>query len=169
MTVVDLIGSVVPRVRLPSTQGGDIDLSALQGPYVLVIYPYTGKPGVPDPEGWDDIPGAHGSTPQLKGYGLLHPQFKNLGVGIWGLSLNAPHWQAEFASRAGLPFALLSDERRALTAALQLITFPAGDRSFLRRRTLFIEGGRIVHDRRDIPSPADDAEQSLAWFQARAS
>jgi hypothetical protein len=29
---------------------------------------FAGLPGLPNPPGWDDIPGAHGSTPQTEGF-----------------------------------------------------------------------------------------------------
>ena len=53
-----LPGLRLPSLPLASTQGGMIDLAAIGGSLVVYCYPMTGRPGVPLPEGWDQIPGA---------------------------------------------------------------------------------------------------------------
>ena len=37
-------------------------------PKLMIVYPWTGRPGHPNPPDWDVIPGAHGSTPELEGF-----------------------------------------------------------------------------------------------------
>ena len=59
-----LTGMRLPSMPLPSTQGGMVDLGAIGGLLAIYCYPMTGQPGVPLPEGWDQIPGARGCTPQ---------------------------------------------------------------------------------------------------------
>ena len=60
-----LPGSEVPAVALPSTLGGELDLAeAARERLVVYVYPRTGVPGQPLLDGWDDIPGARGCTPQ---------------------------------------------------------------------------------------------------------
>jgi hypothetical protein len=44
-----LRGMALPSVHLPSTLGGTVDVSALQGFVVMYAYPMTGQPGVPLP------------------------------------------------------------------------------------------------------------------------
>lgn len=41
----------------------DLGVLSREVPILLFAYPRTGKPGVPNPEGWDAIPGARGCTP----------------------------------------------------------------------------------------------------------
>src|SRR3546814_15787944 len=53
-----------PAIALPSTAGGAVDLSRLAGRSVVYVYPLTGRPARPTPEGWEAIPGARGCTPQ---------------------------------------------------------------------------------------------------------
>ncbi|MGC1749253.1 MAG: peroxiredoxin, partial [Pseudolabrys sp.] len=53
----------VPIV-LPATEGTPVNLSKLRGRTVVYVYPCTGVPGVDTPDGWDQIPGARGCTPQ---------------------------------------------------------------------------------------------------------
>ena len=54
-----LPGRFLPRLSLPSTSGGRVDLEAA-GRAIFSVYPRTGRPGVPSPDGWNEIPGARG-------------------------------------------------------------------------------------------------------------
>jgi len=84
-----LVGMTLPSVMLDSTQGGTVDLSTLSGYVVVYCYPMTGQPGVPLPEGWDDIPGARGCTPQNMCYRDHHAEFQALGAQVFGLSVQS--------------------------------------------------------------------------------
>src|SRR5271165_7120009 len=55
-----LTGMKLPSLMLAATDGSRIDLSQSPGRTLLYIYPRTGRPGVPLPDGWDAIPGARG-------------------------------------------------------------------------------------------------------------
>ena len=164
MTADDLTGMVLPKIALHSTRGGFVDPSAIEGLTALIIHPYTGKPRIPDPHGWDQIVGAHGSTPQLLAYRALRAEFEKRGVTLCGISLLSPDWQEEFVHRTSLTFDLLSDAGWKFTSALQLETFTADDRSFLRRRTLLAKNGTIVLDRRHVNPPDSDATAVLKWL-----
>ncbi len=59
-----LAGMTMPAIALVATDGSRVDLSALRGRTVVYVYPRTGRPGQPLPDGWDAIPGARGCTPQ---------------------------------------------------------------------------------------------------------
>src|SRR3954454_24179426 len=107
-----LPGLRVPAVRLPSTHGGEIDLAeaaAGRGRLVVYVYPRTGKPGEPLIEGWDEIPGARGCTPQSAAFRDHVTDFAGLGATLLGLSPQPAEDQAEFAARESIPYPLLSD------------------------------------------------------------
>src|SRR4029078_12139861 len=59
-------GTILPNVNLPATNGGEVCLATHSGRSIVAIYPWTGRPGLPNPPDWDIIPGAHGSTPELQ-------------------------------------------------------------------------------------------------------
>ena len=81
-------------------------------------------PGVDPPDGWDQIPGARGCTPQSCSFRDHFDELKRLGVAqLYGLSVQDTAYQREAATRLHLPFALLSDENLALTKSLKLPTF----------------------------------------------
>ncbi len=96
-----LVGLAMPAIRLPATTGGEIDLAEIaRGRSVLFLYPRTGQPGQPLPDGWDDIPGARGCTPETIGFRDLDAQFAAAGVAIYGLSSQDPDYQLELAAAA---------------------------------------------------------------------
>jgi peroxiredoxin len=79
-----LNGMRVPNITLPSTDGGTVDLASLIGRFVIYIYPMTGRPGVPLPDGWDAIPGARGCTPQSCSFRDHYKELKALDTGVFG-------------------------------------------------------------------------------------
>jgi peroxiredoxin len=164
-----LVGRDVPDLALPSTQGGELGLrDAAAGLLVAYVYPMTGTPGEPLPEGWDDIPGARGCTPQSCAYRDALADFGRHGADLVGISAqNAPE-QAEFAAREHIPYPLLSDAPLALATALGLPTFTTAEgRSLYRRLTFVAEAGRIVKAFYPVFPPDRDAAQVLAWLAAR--
>src|SRR5205809_409838 len=104
-----LTGLRLPSVRLLTTSGEWVDLSALPGRTVVYAYPRTGQPGQPLPIGWDEIPGARGCTPQTCAFRDHYAELQALGAGVFGLSTQPTDYQREVAKRLHLPFALLSD------------------------------------------------------------
>jgi peroxiredoxin len=161
--VPNLIGIRLPNIALASTDGRQQTFNSRN---VLFFYPYTGKPGHPDPENWDNIPGAHGSTPQALAFSIAYEELSKLDVKIYGVSFQSTEWQQEFVTRNNLRFPLLSDADRKLSTALGLETFRAGANDFLVRRTFIIKDGRITHDFYPIPHPGQNAADVLKALQS---
>jgi peroxiredoxin len=157
-----LVGRSMPDVALEATSGSPVSLARIPGMAVIFCYPYTGRPGHPNPPNWDHIPGAHGSTPQALAYAEAYGQFRRLGVKLFGLSLIDTEWQQDFASRNRLSFRLLSDPLRAVPRQLSLPTFETGGVVYLQRMTFVITDGLISHVRFPVPDPAADAAEVLA-------
>lgn len=99
----------IPNISLYSTDDQEINLSSLPGWNVIFCYPMTGRPGFPIPEGWVQIPGAAGCTPQACSYRDNHAELKRNGVGVYGISTQTSEAQKEASNRLGLPYPLLSD------------------------------------------------------------
>jgi peroxiredoxin len=162
-----LPGLELPSLRLESTLGAPLDLAeASRDRLVAYLYPQTGRPGVPLPDGWDDIPGARGCTPQSCGYRDSLAEFERLGAAVVGISAQDPEEQHEFAEREHIPFPLLSDPGLALAAELGLPTFEAGGMTLYRRLTLIAEAGRLVKAFYPVFPPDRDAAAVLAWLAA---
>lgn len=151
----------MPDVLLPSTDGAPVSLSTLKGILVVFFYPFTGRPDHPNPLGWDDISGAHGSTPQALSFSKRYGEFRNLGAKVFGVSFMSTEWQKEFANRNDLPFPLLSDQRRYFANALGLTAFQAGTEDYLVRRAFIINDGVITSDIFPVPVPEENAAEVL--------
>ncbi len=160
-----LTGMVLPDVRLPSTNGGSASLSDLaQERLVAYVYPRTGTPGQPTPDGWDDIPGARGCTPQSCAYRDSLATFESLDATVVGISAQSPDEQRAFVEREHIPFPLLSDTDLRLAEALRLPTFEAAGMALYKRLTLIAEGAKVVKVFYPVFPPDRDASEVLAWL-----
>ena len=163
-----LPGKAMPVVSLKATDGEELLLSAIEGPWVLYIYPRTGRPGVPSLEGWDRIPGARGCTPQSCSFRDHHAELQAHRARVFGLSAQSSEEQREARDRLQLPYQLLSDDGLKLKEALRLPTFVAAGHELYKRMSMVIEDGRIVKEFYPVHPPEKDAETVLAWLGSRA-
>ena len=138
-----LLGVQLPDVSLVSTSDRHINFRHQPGLTVIYAYPLTGRPGVPLPSGWDEIPGARGCTPESCSFRDHHAEIRQLGADVFGLSTQPTDYQREVCERLHLPFDLLSDDSFAFTDALSLPTFTAATMRLLRRVTLVSDSGVI--------------------------
>jgi peroxiredoxin len=160
-----LTGMPLPDLELPSTANRQVNLSRVASPRVIVYcYPRTGRPGIPSPPGWDDIPGARGCTPETCGFRDHHKDLQRLGAEVFGLSTQDTAYQQEMVARLNVPFEVLSDEGMALTRALRLPTFTASGMTLLKRLTLVAHGGRIEHVFYPVFPPDTHAQAVIAWL-----
>lgn len=162
-----LEGLRVPSVALTATDGADIDLSALRGRTVVYIYPRTGRPNEAPPEGWDQIPGARGCTPQSCSF---RDHFRELGAHgvaqLFGLSTQDPDYQREAVERLHLPFPILSDAELRFAGALELPSFQVAAMTLLKRMVLVIDDGVITKAFYPVFPPDKSAAEVVAWLRA---
>jgi peroxiredoxin len=157
-----LPGLQMPDTLLSATDGQQVSLARLAGDWVIFIYPWTGKPGLPNPPSWDDIAGAHGSTPEAEGFRDAYEDFRRAGFDVLGISGQDATDQREFAARIGLPFPLLSDTDAILRSALRLPTFETGGVTYLKRLTLVLRDGAIGRVVYPVHPPHTHARDLLA-------
>ena len=162
-----LVGLEVPALRLDSS-GGPVDLAELAARLaVLYVYPATGVPGRPSPDGWDAIPGARGCTPQSCAFRDHADELGELGARVAGLSAQSLAQQIEFARREHMPFAVIADPELRLRGALALPTFEFGGVTLYKRVTLVVEAGRVQHVFYPVFPPDRNAADVLDWLRAR--
>lgn len=162
-----LLGSSLPDVSLVSTSGRRINLLRRPGLIVLYAYPLTGRPGIPLPSGWDDIPGARGCTPESCAFRDQHVTIRQLGAEIFGLSTQHADYQREVRERLHLSFDLLSDDAFIFTDALSLPTFRVESIRLLRRLTLVIQSGVIEHVFYPVFPPDTHPADVIAYLHTR--
>jgi peroxiredoxin len=163
-----LPGSRVPPVTLPATDGSSVALGGLPGRSVVYVYPMTGRPGVALPDGWDEIPGARGCTPQTCAFRDHHADLVAAGADrVFGLSTQDTDYQREAAQRLHLPFPLLSDAALRLTTAWRLPVMLVGGATLLKRMALIIEDGVVAHVFYPVFPPDQNAAEVLGWLRAR--
>ena len=160
-------GLELPDVALQSSRGETVNLSTRKGAAVVYVYPWTGRPGVADPPGWDDIPGAHGSTPETEGFRDHYLKFRAQRIEVFGLSSQSGEHHGELITRLAVPFSLLSDASFAFKEALNLPTFDAGGTPYLKRLTLFVRDGRIAHAFYPVERPGEHAREVLDWLDEK--
>ena len=161
-----LPGKRLPSVALRSTAGNVVDLSALLGVTVAYCFPLMGRPDSDMPQGWDEIPGARGCTPQSCAFRDHHAELRSLGARIFGISAQDSAFQKRIAERLHLPFELLSDEDLILAEALSLPTFEVEGLRLLRRLTLIMADGLIQKVFYPVFPPDKNAEEVVRWLSA---
>jgi peroxiredoxin (alkyl hydroperoxide reductase subunit C) len=163
-----LKGLVLPAINLIATDDTSVDLSTLRGRTVVFAYPRTGEPGkIALVDDWDMIPGARGCTPQTCAFRDLFAELKAAGASqVFGLSTQSNEYQTEMASRLHLPFPVLSDEKLALTRALNLPTMEVAGLTLIKRLALVIDDARITHVFYPVFPPDRNAGDVLDWLKA---
>jgi peroxiredoxin len=159
----------LPGVRLPElvldSSRGPVDLARLGADRaVLYIYPRTGIPGRPSPDGWDAIPGARGCTPQSCAFRDHAAELARLGASVAGLSAQTLEEQIEFAEREQMPFPVVAHPGLRLGAAIGLPTFEFEGATLYMRVTLVVESGRIEKVFYPVFPPDRHAAELLAWL-----
>ena len=166
-----LEGSTLPEVVLTSTTGEPVTLSKLSGTCVLYAYPMTGSPEVALPDGWDEIPGARGCTPQSCSFRDHMAELKSAGVtDVFGVSTQSTAYQKEAAERLHLPFPLLSDAELVLQGAMNLPTLQVDiegqNNILLKRLALVVRNSVIVKCFYPVFPPDRNAQDVLDWVIA---
>jgi peroxiredoxin len=158
-----LRGARLPGIALASTSGEEIDLAiAAEELLVLYVYPSTGVPGKPMPDGWDEIPGARGCTPQNCAFRDLDGELRDRGARLHGLSSQPLSEQREFAGRERIPYPLLNDSELRLADDPGLPTFEVEGRRLYKRLTLIARAGEVTDVIYPVFPPGSDASQALA-------
>jgi peroxiredoxin len=154
----------IPSVSLWSTDDHEINLSSLSGWNIIFCYPMTGRPGVPIPEGWVQIPGAAGCTPQACSYRDNHTELKRNSVGVYGISTQTSEAQKEASNRLGLPYPLLSDANHSFSSALKLPLLEVGGSKLIKRLTLILKDGVIKKCFYPVFPPDKNVVEVIAWL-----
>jgi peroxiredoxin len=153
-----LKGMSLPNILLTAMNGTTVNFGDIKGKLVIYCYPMTGKPNVALPDGWDQIPGARGCTPQSCSFRDHYQELQTLGAELIGLSVQTTEYQKEMANRLHLPFPVVSDVNYEFQKVLNMPTFVVAGMTLLKRVTLIANNGVIEAVHYPIfPSDSDPA------------
>jgi peroxiredoxin len=162
-----LIGFPLPDVALTATDGSTVYLARLSGRTIVFVYPMTGRPGVALPDGWDQIPGARGCTPQTCAFRDLYADLRAAGADhVYGFSTQDSPYQREAAGRLHLPFLLLSDAGLEFSRAARLPMMVVDGLTLAKRLALVIDDGIVAHAFYPVFPPDRNAGDVLTWLQS---
>ena len=166
-----LLGMENPSIPLVATDGSKLDLSQHDSEWlVLYIYPMTGRPDRALPDGWEQIPGARGCTPQSCAFRDHDPILRDLGAQVVGLSVQGTAYQREMVDRLHLSYPVVSDSGREFGNAMNLPTMTVEMTDGLptelyRRTTLIARGSRIEHVMYPVFPPDQNAQDVEDWLK----
>ncbi len=159
-----LMGSRLPNIALPTTEGDSVNLSRQKRTTVIYCYPMTGQPGVPLPDGWDEIPGARGCTPQSCSFRDHFSELSSLGADVFGMSTQDTNYQIEMAERLRLPFSVISDAKFEFCEALNLTTFNVNGMRLMKRVTMIVNEGLVIGVHYPIFPSNSDPEWVISYL-----
>ena len=125
----------------------------------------TGRPDVELPEGWNEIPGARGCTPQSCSFRDNNQVLTNLQAKVYGISTQSTVYQKEMVERLHLPFEVLSDENLELTKELDLPTLIVNDMTLIKRITLICKDSKIVKVFYPVFPPDKNVDEVINWIE----
>lgn len=161
-----LEGMRLPSTTLTATNGATVNLTAIQNKLVIYVYPLTGQPEMALPEGWDEIPGARGCTPQACDFANHHDELLQLNTMVYGLSSQPSDYQLELKNRLHLPFDLLNDSNFQLKNTLNLSVFKVAELLLYKRLTIIAEQNVIQKVFYPVFPPNENATQVIDWLKS---
>lgn len=160
-----LLGAKLPSLNLFCTDGKIINFSKLNGRIVVYLYPMTGRPDIPLPNGWNEIPGARGCTPQSCSFRDHHSELQALNTAVYGLSTQDTEYQKEAAERLHLPFPLVSDGNLEFINALSLPTMGVEGMVLTKRITLIVNNGVVEKYFYPVFPPNENVNQVIGYLK----
>ncbi|NRB43088.1 MAG: peroxiredoxin [Pseudomonadales bacterium] len=159
-----LVGIHLPDLELSTTYNDQVNFLSLSGCVVIYIYPMTGRPEVTLPDGWDQIPGARGCTPQSCSFRDHYQEIEKLNATVYGLSTQSTDYQLEAANRLHLPFPLVSDVNLEFITNLSLPTIKVEGMVLSKRITIIAYDGIIKKVFYPVFPPNENANQVIGYL-----
>ena len=125
----------------------------------------TGRPDRLLPDNWNNIPGAKGCTIQTCSFRDNYDEIISLNAVPIGISSQSIDYNKEMTSRLKVPYDVLSDEKLELSNELNIPTFLADSKIFIRRITLIVEKKIIKKVFYPINDISKHIEEVLKWLK----
>ena len=134
-----LLNTSIPSLSLANQDGNLLKLKRKDTfRIILYCFPMTGHPGKSLPNGWDNIPGARGCTPQTCSFRDHYDDLIKLNALPIGLSTQSVEDLKEMTNRLKIPYDVVSDTNLNFVNLMKLPTFKVDEKVFIKRLTLII-------------------------------
>lgn len=147
-------GDPLPSVGLRATDGYLLNLRSwvTKQPALFVFF------GAPTLKGAARRRGMKAMEALVAGHDRLH----EAGIAVLGVSTDSEEQQAEFVKKLGLPFLLLSDERRTAVGLLKIETVADGENvNVARPVAITIDRDGIIRDVIDPVEPDELVDRAM--------
>lgn len=154
-------------LNLPTTSKKPVDIVS-QPRTIMYFYPRTGKPDQKLPDGWNDIPGARGCTPESCGFRDHYQELQSLGANVYGCSTQTTEYQQEVVERLNLPFDIISDSKLELLKSLNLPYFTLEELDnvpLIKRLTIILKHDTIEHVFYPIFPSDKHSQEVVNWLK----
>lgn len=159
----------LPSIALPTTNDSLVDFASISGRVVIYLYPMTGRPDTALPDGWDEIPGARGCTPQSCSFRDHYSELRAFNTSVYGLSTQSTEYQKEAATRLQLPFPLVSDNNLEFMKSLNIPIIKIEGMLLSKRVTLIANNGIIEKVFYPVFPPNENVNEVMAYLNANTA
>jgi len=140
-----LLGRQIPNIILPSTVDSFFDFSSINKQYgILYFFPMMGMPQKDMPQGWNDIPGTRGCTPQNLSINKHLTDFSKYDAIPIGISTQSIADLEQLSSLRNLAQILVSDNELEFQKQLDIPAFTIDGNTMYRRLTLVVKNYKII-------------------------
>ena len=140
-----LLGQQIHNIILPSTADSFFDFSSINNQYgILYFFPLMGIPQKVMPQGWNDIPGTRGCTPQNLSINKHLTDFSKYDAIPIGISTQSIADLEQLSSLRNLAQILVSDNELEFQKQLDIPAFTIDGNTMYRRLTLVVKNYKII-------------------------
>ena len=161
-----LLGRQISEIILPSTQNSFFDFSVIGKKYaILYFFPQMGIPGKDLPQGWNDIPGARGCTPQNISINKHLKELVKYSAIPIGISTQPIAELEQLSSLRNLSQILVSDNKLEFQKQLNVPVFTVDGNTMYKRLTLVIKNSKIIKVFYPVFPPDKHIFDILEWLE----
>ena len=165
-----LLGRQIPNIILPSTVDSFFDFSSINNRYgILYFFPLMGMPQDDVPQGWDNIPGARGCTPQNISVNKHLKDLEEYDAAPIGISTQPIAELEQLSSMRNLSQVLVSDNKLEFQKQLNVPVFVVDGNTMYKRLTLIVKNSKIIKVFYPVFPPDKHIFEILKWLENDSS
>ena len=162
----NLLGRSIPSLNLPSTMESFFDFSSIGKQYgILYFFPMMGMPQKELPQGWDDISGARGCTPQNISISKHMTELEKYNAMPIGISTQPIEDLIKLSSLRNLSQLLISDNKLEFQKQLNVPVFTIDGNTMYKRLTLVTKNSKIIKVFYPVFPPDKHISEILKWLE----